>query len=409
MNFIKKFYDAEATDTGGGTETAVQDLSPAQALAKFGSKSDENTVVTPIEIPEYKEETKVEETVTAETATTDTPTETTTETPKEPTKEEIKAETPQIATQQQVIPTWQEVLKNQQPDTVLKELGFDDEKVRLIGELKDTDPKVIGIIQAYKEGKLGEYIKELGTDYQKMSAEDLMRHQLRQEYPKASEKALNALFKAEVLEKYKIDPDVYTEEEVEEGRLLLEARADKYRDSFVAAQEKLLLPTAPAPKAEVTQPVDNTAEIQRQQIEAYRKDISDNQFTRDIIANKKITLGEGDEKFSYPVDANSLIDVLTDANKWVETMYNKEVDSNGNQHFSPRIEHQLAVAAFAQDSKKFLSEYAKHLKAVGAKSVIDPIDNAKPPEGTSSAKSEKQPTTAAQAMAKAGVRTNGGF
>ena len=75
---------------------------------------------------------------------------------------------------------------------------------------------------------------------------------------------------------------------------------------------------------------------------------------------------------------------------------------------SPKTEHQLAVAAFALDSKKFLSEYAKHLKSVGAKEVIDPIENASKPDGSTSSKSDAEPKTMAEAMARGGRRSNGG-
>jgi len=166
------------------------------------------------------------------------------------------------------------------------------------------------------------------------------------------------------------------------------------------------MPKAPEPKQEVQQ--DNTADIQRQQLEAYRRELSETPYTKDIIANKSITVGEGAEAFKYPVDANSLIDVLTDGAKWVETMYERGVGADGKETFTPKTEHQLLTAAFAQDSKKFLSEYAKHLKSIGAKEVIEPIENASQPEKSTPSKSDPLPTSAAAAMAKSGIRSNGG-
>ena len=122
---------------------------------------------------------------------------------------------------------WQEVLRNQQPDTVLKELGFDDKMVSFLKDTKELDPKMINFFHHWKvNGNINEYLKELNTDYENMTSEEVMRHQLRREYPKASEKALNALYKKEIVEAYKLDPDNYTEEEVEMGKLLLEAKAD---------------------------------------------------------------------------------------------------------------------------------------------------------------------------------------
>ena len=396
MNF-KKFYDtAIADNAGGGTETEViENLSPAAMMAKQGIDSGK-VVETPVEIKVEEEEIKEEQVPAAKVETPSSDEKPTSETEKKGQVEEPKKEEPPIAATPQKVQTLDEVLKQNQPDTILKALGFDDEKVALVSKMKDIDPKVVGIIQAYENGSLEDYIKELSTDYQNMSAEEVMRYQLRQEYPKATPKQFEALYQAEIVEKYKLDPDVYTEYEVERGKDLLEVKADKSRDSLIANQQKYLLPKPPEPKTE--QVADNTAE---KQIEAYKNEISNNPYTKDIVANKKITFGEGDEKFSYPVEADALIDILTDGKKWAETMWDAESGK-------PKIEHQLAVAAFALDSKKFLGEYAKHLKSVGAKEVIDPIDNASVPDKSKPSKAEAAPKSAAAAMAKHGVMVTGG-
>ena len=55
--FIRKFYEADVADASGG-ETAVAEpvqISAAEAMAKFGSKSSEDSVAEPIDINEKKE------------------------------------------------------------------------------------------------------------------------------------------------------------------------------------------------------------------------------------------------------------------------------------------------------------------------------------------------------------------
>lgn len=399
----RKFYAAAVDEGAGGAAEVVQEINMAAMMAKHGTKSSEGSAKPePIEIPGAKEELKTE--VIPETAKVkeEPKVEVKPEEPKtEPKKEEAKATPEPIVQEKPKEPSLDEVLKKNQPDTIFKALGFDDEKTAFVSELKDADPKLVGIMQAYKNGTLGEYVRELSTDYQKMSAEEVMRHQLRREYPKASPKALDALYESEVIEKYKLDPDSYSEAEIEKGKLLLEAKADKYRDEFTANQEKFLMPNPPEPKKE---PVpDNTAELEAEQrVGAYRKELQDHPYTKDIIANKKIKLGEGEEAFNYPVDAQELIDVLSDPKKWSETMWDIQ---NG----VPKTEHQLAVAAFALDSKKFLKEYAQHLKAIGAKEVIDPIENASSPDKSTPAKSEADITDPAKAMAKYGRKVSGGI
>lgn len=401
MNFIRKFYNTDVAEPAGGTEVKTEvpkeDMSVAAAMAKFGKKSDENsTAPKPIDI-NAKAEVKTEPTPAAP-AKVEEPVKT------EP-KAQVLAEEPKKTEPAPIVqpaskaPTLEEVLKKEQPNTILKALGLDDDRIGLVNDLKEIDPKLVGIIQAWKNGTLGDYVRELSTDYGKMTAEEVMRHQLRREYPKASEKALQALYESEVVERFKLDPESYSETEVEKGRLLLEAKADRYRDEFTANQDKYLLPSKPEPKKQEPAP-DNT-ELQNQQIEAYRKGLSEDPYVKEIFTNKKVQIGEGDEQFNYPVEPQSLIDVLTDNEKWLGVMYNKE-----DGLYVPKVETQMLVAAFAQDPKLFLSEYAKHLKSIGSKQVTDPIDNASPAPGTVVSKSEVPPTSMAEAMAKKGRRVD---
>lgn len=398
--FIRKFYEADVADASGG-ETVVAEpvqISAAEAMAKFGSKSSEDSVAEPIDINEKKEvkKPKDEETATAkveETKTDEKPTSETSQEKQTPIEETKKEETTPIAQAPEKVLTLEEVLKTNQPDTVLKALGFDDEKVALVQELKDIDPKLVGIIQAWKSGQLGDYVKELATDYSKMEAEDVMRHQLRVDYPKATERQLEILYKKEIVEKYNLDS--VDEDEVAEGKELLAAKADKYRDSFIANQDKYLMPNPPEKKAEVVP--DNTAEQKaKENIEAYVKNLTEDSYTKNIIADKKLTLGEGEEKFSFPVEPQELIDVLSNGEKWAETMF----DDKG----AIKTEHQLLIATVAKYGKSFLDAYALHFKGLGGKVVTDKIDNAKPPENNTSSKADPLPTSAAAAMAKSGVR-----
>jgi len=400
---IRKFY-AATTDPGAGAATEVisemPEVNMAEMMAKHGRKSGEGAEPPPvIEIPGKEKKQDEEPAKAAATATDAKSSESNSAEPAktEPVVEkqpEVKAPIVPETTKQ---PTLEEVLKQSQPNAVFKALGFDDQKASFVSELGEIDPKMVGILQAYKNGNLGDYVRELSTDYNQMSDEDVMRLQLQKDYPKASKEVLDALYESEIIERYKLDPDAFTEADVNKGKLLLSAKAGKIREELIANQQNYLLPKPPEQK----QP-DNTAEIEaKQRMDAYRDGLTQHPYTKDIITNKYITLGEGEEKFNYPTEAQPLIEVLTNPQKWAETMWDTDTGE-------PKIQHQLAVAAFALDSEKFLSEYAKHLKAVGAKQVIDPIENAKPPGSATPAKSEAAPESLAALMAKAGRKVSGG-
>jgi len=411
MNFKTiKFYDAAVAEAGGGETEVAEKPSLAGLMATKGviNNTDE-MVAKPIEIEkkEVKEEAKEEKKPeSAETAAKVEKTEIATPETTEKTEEkkpEVKAETKKDDAPKPNL-TLDEVLKNEQPDTILKKLGVSDNVRSLIGELKDVDPKVIGLLNAWKEGKATEYLKELTTDYTKMSSEEVMRHQLREDYPKASEKQLNILYKKEVIDAYNLDSD--DTDELEEGQLLLDAKADRYRDKFSEKQKDYLIP-----KYEAKQPEnpDNTQDLEAEKrFENYKATVNNNSATKDIFANKSISVGEGDEKFNFPVSPSDLTDILFDSDKWTATMFDVKDLPDGTKEFVPDVRKQLLIAAFAKDPDNFLTEYAKHFKSLGGKAVTDTIDNAKKPDKSTDAKAEKKPTSAAEAMAKHGVTSSGG-
>lgn len=402
---LRKFYDPAVAEAPAAMPAERPSIASLMATKGVMNSSD-TPVATPIEITEPVKEAEPAATATPVSNAESTPT--TKETPlptEEPKPAEVQREPEQVK-----VPTWQEVLKSQQPDTILKEMGFDEKAIRLANKLKGFEKIDFfnNLINTWEtNGNVNGYLQQLSTDYTKMSAEDVMRHQLRQEYPKASDKALEAIYEDEIVEKYKLDSERFTEAEVERGRLLLEAKADKYRDTLIENQQQYLFPKPPEAKP---QEPDNSAEEAKQAFEAYRSQVIDSSFTKDIKASGKLSIGDGEDRFSYPVQVEELIDTLLDSEKWQETQFDIVRNPDGSiKSYTPKVEHQLLTAAVAKYGKAFLNEYAKHFKALGGKAAIDPIDNAKPPENGVPAAAEVAPKTAAEAMAKQGTLNSGGY
>jgi len=185
MSFLfRKLYD-----------TAVPDApSIASLMATSGtfSSTGMNIAETPTHTEKKEEPAPATEDKPADTATP--PSNAEPAKPESPKPEEnAAAVTPQK--EEPPKPTqWQEVLKQQQPDAVLKELGYDDKVIGLLKDAKTLDPKMLAFLDHWKsKGDVTSYLKELTTDYSKMTPEDVLKQQLQREYPKASEKALGAL------------------------------------------------------------------------------------------------------------------------------------------------------------------------------------------------------------------------
>jgi len=401
MTTIRRFFDIAPTEPAGAVNIA-------EAMAKYGVKNDSTEpVATPIPIEAKTEPVPEEKVVTpAETATELQTTETVKEEPQQVQKEVVVTPAPAIPESQPKPPTLQEVLKIHQPQSVLNELGYDDKTVQLLNKVKGFDPKVLGLIEAYENGTHIDYLRELTTDYSKMSAEDVMRHQLKQDYPKASDAQLQILYEDEVLDKYKIDPDKYSEAEVERGKMLLEAKAGKYRDDFATRQQQYLVPKAPEPKAE--EPNNMEAEANQKFVE-YKNKFTEDQYTRSVFSNKKISIGEGADQFNYPVEPDDLIKVLYSSDGWMDATSKKVENGDGTTSFVPNVEHQILIGAVAKYGKVFLDEYAKHYKSIGGKSVVADIENAKEVDTTKTSTPDAAPKSAAEAMARGGVYNSGGY
>lgn len=409
--FFKKFYDTGVAETGGETSVAepiveTKPVSFAAAMAKGGIKTttDSPAAKQPIvNKTENKEEAKpVEKSEKVETTTTTSNAEKANSEslqPKEEKEEVTQTQKEPVTTNQ---PSWQEVLKSQQPDNVLKELGFDDKKVAFLK--KELDPKMLAFLSIWEnKGDVIGYLKELTTDYSKMSPEEVMRHQLQEEYPKANPKQLDALYKKKIVEGYNLDSE--DPEQVDEGKMLLDAEADKYRDKFVARQQDKLLPTPPEPKPIV--PDNSQAERQQKEFEAYMSTVNKDPYAEKVFENKKIQIGKGDEKYNMPIDPEAIKNVLYDTEKWTETQFDKAKQPDGSFKYTPKVQNQILTAQFALNPQKFIDDIFQHAKSLGGKAAIEPIQNAKQPDNLTVSNTVATPANLAEGMAKGGMVVRG--
>lgn len=383
--FFTKFFDADAEgQTSVATETSAPSILSLMATQGIINET-EQQVATPIEIPETVEEATSEATESAVAAVQEVQDEVP-ETVQETASPIIpEAVTTPVVPQQEV--SWQEVLKKQQPqsDAILKELGFDD--------------KLVGFINHWKNnGDVTAYLRELTTDYTKMPAEEVMKHQLKLEYPNASERAIEVLYEEEVLNKYKLTDD-FSEDEQERGRLLLDAKSEKYRNELVNNQQKYLIPKPAEPQPPS---VDPQVEMTSKMLETNRSSVVNSPFYQQVISNNKLTIGEGEEAFNFPVDANELPNIIYDPIKFVENMFEVSQGQNGEINLKADPRKQLLVAAVAKYGEQIFVEYAKHHKAIGSKKAIDPIENPSQPNKSTPTQSEAPPKSAAEAMARHG-------
>ena len=405
---IRKFYDSDAATASAAPAMVATGKVTGIENTRFGNTP------APTPAPAAEEaaipSTKTEEIKTQETAAAKS------ETPPAKTQEPAKTDTKVATTEKEKAAesapkvekiterAWQEVLKDQQPDAILKELGLDDSLVKFVQKNKGVDTKMLDFLDYWQtNGNVRDYLDALSVDYSKMDAEDVMRHQLLKENPELSKEDFAILYADRVLDRYKLDPEQYTDDEVRRGKVLLTADAKKVREGLIKDQQQYLIPKAPeqSPQAVIKQVLEDQKRDALDAEDAYKQVILNDPYTREFTKNKRLIFGEGDSKFSYEVaDPENFMKVLTDSEAWTNAVF-KQVEQDGKMNIVPDVPKQAFIAAAATDLDGLLNALSSHYKSVGADAATAPIENAKKPDSIP-AKSEATPANAAAAMAKGG-------
>lgn len=353
----------------------------AEMLAKNGVRMDGDTEP---EIPNIV--TQEVPPVTAELVSKpDVAAETQTETRIKPVVAEASAAVPTAPSQAASVGVpsvvdWKTELKQIDPSEVLKEMGYDD--------------KMVGFFNKWRtDGNIAEYIKAVSTDYTKMSPEQVMRYQLEQDYPEFSPEDMELLYQAKIVQQYKLDPDNNSEMDVRTGKLLLAADAKKVREGLLIKQQDYILSAKP-PAPQVDNRLQQLEQDRNEAREKYTSYLNANQATKDLIANKKLVLGTGENAFNYEIpNPESLVNILQNPEQYAQHIFNAEG--------WPIVEKQLFIAAAAIDHATLINALITHGKQLGSKAIVEPMENARQTVGDIS--KPEPPLTPAQALARQGV------
>lgn len=296
--------------------------------------------------------------------------------PAGPSTESVQGSTPAttqpvapVPTQQESQPAaavsdWRDEIKKTDITEVLKVLGLDD--------------KTTGLIQTWRSGgDMTNYLRAATVDYSKMSAEEIMRHALKTEFPDVAAEDFELLVQDRIREKYKLDPDLFDEKARKLGQVLLNADANRERQKLIASQQQYVLDAKPPAPAGPTP--EQQAEKTQQARTFLKTEILKNPMAAGIARDKKVTIGDGEEAFSWEVkNPDELFDSLGDQQKWMSKVFEvRKVD--GQDLVFPNAEKQTLIALIGEYGMGFISAYGKHMRALGAKQALEPIDNASRP------------------------------
>lgn len=226
------------------------------------------------------------------------------------------------------------------------------------------DDFIKGVVEYYeKTGDLTPYLQAKLVDFNGMSDEEIMRRNLREQYPDVSDKAFDRLFKQQVVDKFKLDADEWGEEDAELGRELLKTEANKARQQYIDWQNSFKAP----------EPVQSL-EAQQEQLETeeafkkFEQSVKSSHLTNQIINDKRIAIKIGDSEFNYEIqDAESLVNMTLDNNQFFQQFAAGEGQLDYSKWYK--------TVAYSQNPELFEKALVNYGKTLGREEVTKEIKN----------------------------------
>jgi hypothetical protein len=222
------------------------------------------------------------------------------------------------------------------------------------------DDFIKGAVEYYeKTGDLTPYLQAKTVDFNAMADEDIMRRELREQYPDVSDKAFDKLFKQQVVDKYKLDPEQWEEDDVDLGKQLLKSEAAKLRAKYQDWQNGF---KAPEPT------VDNSIEDAQRALQEFAEKTKANEATRSLLESKRIAIKDGDNVFNYELtDPNELLDMTVDNSKF----FTQFVNGEGSLDYAKWYK----TAAYAKNPEQFEKSLINYGKTLGREEIAKEIKN----------------------------------
>lgn len=250
--------------------------------------------------------------------------------------------------------------------------SFDD-MVSELGKLKDSatqsqsmkDDFIKGVVDYYnKTGDVTPYLEAKLVNYEKLSNEEILKKSLKEQYPTISDRALQALYQEQVVDRFKLDPDRFDDLQVEVGTELLAAEAARLRSQYIEKQTQFKAP----------EPVQSQNPAQSQaDAEAWVNTIKSDPQTQKFMTEKNVSISYNGESFNYEVDnPNEVLNMTVDNAKFFNTFIKQDGQVDLQKWFR--------VVNYALDSETFERSLIAHGKTLGEEDVVSRRKNPSTPD-----------------------------
>ena len=255
---------------------------------------------------------------------------------------------------------WKEEIKKLDKKEVAKELGLNDFALEIDEYLA-------------KGGSAKDYIEKKGYDWNKVSDEELVKGQLKNEYPDATTQQIDRLYNKKYTQR---DEDI--EEDREDGVLLMKSDARRLRDAKIAEQNSFKIPEAIIPqiKDEAYEQWKQMQETQPVMMEKLTQFYETHDATKNLYESKRvaISLGEGVAPFNFSLNnPEALTRMFTDGGEtWSKVTSTKTGE--------PDVAKQHLIGLFSFDPAKYSQDIFNYGVQMGKKKLVEEGQNAQRPQ-----------------------------
>ena len=251
--------------------------------------------------------------------------------------------TPQTPAQPTV--DWREEIKRD-PKAVLKEIGFNDFAIEINEHIKNG-------------GDPADYLAAKSIDYSKISDNDLLKEDIRKQYPTLSPSQINLMFNR----KYTPAEDAL-EEDKEFFTAQLQADAYRVRQSKIAEQQKFKI------AAPIVQSNNNEQQRQQQeadqlaQSEATRKWFNEHEASKSLMTSKRVTLNLGENgKFNFDISKPEFVTkAMTDGTLWQKLTSTKQGE--------PDVMKLQKIILYASNPEQFENDLVNYGRSLSLPNLV---------------------------------------
>lgn len=263
-------------------------------------------------------------------------------------------------------PDWRELVQKQDRKEVYKFLDIDEKSLAISQELADDEFVAKLLTYRRENGNLTPFIEAATKDWNNVSHLELLRDDLKRQYPNLSNDKFEKLAKAEIDKRFILEEGA-DEEEVELANIRLETEAEKVRQKRKEEQKLFLDSVKPVDRTQAQQQAEQERILAEQkEFEKFKNLVDFNPSNIKLQSEKKIVLGEKENSFNYTVNPESIKEKTFDTNKFYNLFWGNQ---NGTQTFD--ADRWNRVVAYAENPQTFESALINHGISLGQKEIVD--------------------------------------